>query len=437
MTSERVAVDTGELLAAYDTHVRGHVPEHPPLGAVVEREGPLVSVHHGTHAVVDHTDTTGVDMTALVRGQQKEADRRTEPVEWRVHAHDSPGLAEALVTAGFTPGWERPVLAAPLDAVPDVDPPPGHILLPGTHHYDEQALRLAEASEPHRRPLTEHMRDGTRFEGVSLKLVEEGRVHAVAWFQVLTGTPFAVVEGMTAPCPTLLSEMVEWTRPTTPRRWGWFGAGIRFAAAEADGELRRMYLGSGFHEVTSVRSYHWSPAGVPAVERPVRQLLSDPEHDDLWDRFYERFSFKPSIEVYPGIREPVGSATWFLDRPNDPELEQVIVPEVLALARPDELLYWLDWNHTGYRFDPRRVGGPGQPEVPGQVFPDGDYYIYTTRDLRMGTFGHPWENTLCVFGRDLLDRVENGLTALLGEPTRRNGRNTGRVWTFGPECGPR
>lgn len=430
-----MTVDPGELLAAYDTHARGHVPEHPPLGAVVEREGPLVSAHHGTHAVIDHTDTRGADLADLVRVQQKKADRRTEPVEWRVHSHDSPGLAEALLAAGFTPGWERSVLVAPLEAIPDVDPPPGHLLLAGTHHYDEQALRLAEAGEPHKRALFEQMRDGIRSDGVSLKLVEEGRVHAVAWFQVLTGTLFATVEGMTAPCPALLSDMVKWTRPTLPRTWGWVNAGIRFVAAEADGELRRMYLRSGFHEVTTVRSYHWSPAGVPAVERPVRQLLFDPDHDDLWDRFYERFSFRPSTEVHPGIREPVDSATWFLDGPNDPELERIVVPEVLALARPDELLYWLDWNHTGYRFDPRRVGGPGQPEVPGQVFPDGDYYIYTTHDLRMGTFGHPWENTLCVFGRDLLARVENGLTALLGEPTRRDGRNTGRVWTFGPERG--
>ncbi|MEU1897575.1 DUF2716 domain-containing protein [Nocardiopsis dassonvillei] len=430
-----MAADPGELLAAYDTHVRGHVPAHPPLGTVVECDGPLVSVHHGTHVVVDHTDTTGADPAALIRGQQKEADRRTEPVEWRVHSHDSPGLAESLLSAGFTPGWERSVLVSPLDAIPDVDPPPGRILLSEGHHHEEQALRLAEASEPHRRPLAEHMRDGTRFEEVVLKLVEKGHVHAVAWFRLLTGSPFVLVEGMTAPRPVLLSDMAEWTRPTMPRRWGWFGAGIRFVAAEADGELRRMYLDAGFQEVTTVRSYHWSPAGVPAVERPVRQLLFDPEHDELWDRFYERFSFKPSIEVHPGIREPVDSATWFLDRPNDPELEQIVVPEALALARPDEPLYWLNWNHTGYRFDPRRVGGPGQPEVPGQVFPDGDYYIYTTHNLRLGTFGHPWENTLCVFGRDLLARVENGLTALLGEPTRRDGRNTGRVWTFGPERG--
>ncbi|MEU8631730.1 DUF2716 domain-containing protein [Amycolatopsis sp. NPDC048633] len=41
-----------------------------------------------------------------------------------------------------------------------------------------------------------------------------------------------------------------------------------------------------------------------------------------------------------------------------------------------------------------------------------------TSDLRLGTFGHPWEETLCVFG-ELLTRVEPALTALLGPPTRR------------------
>ncbi|WP_275101361.1 DUF2716 domain-containing protein [Nocardiopsis dassonvillei] len=57
--------------------------------------------------------------------------------------------------------------------------------------------------------------------------------------------------------------------------------------------------------------------------------------------------------------------------------------------------------------------------------------------MRLGTFGHPWEHTLCVFGRDLLARVEGRLTALLGEPTRGDGRDTGRVWTFGPGGGSR
>ena len=76
----------------------------------------------------------------------------------------------------------------------------------------------------------------------------------------------------------------------------------------------------------------------------------------------------------------------------------------------------LDWHHVGYRFDPARVGGTG-PRWPGAVFPGGDYYIHLTRDLRLGTFGHPWEET--VFG-DLLTLIDAELTAALGPPIRRS-----------------
>ncbi|MFI1943063.1 hypothetical protein ACH46F_04320 [Streptomyces virginiae] len=40
----------------------------------------------------------------------------------------------------------------------------------------------------------------------------------------------------------------------------------------------------------------------------------------------------------------------------------------------------------------------------------------------MGTFGHPWEQTLTVRGPRLLDAVEEELTVLLGEPIRRRDR---------------
>lgn len=83
-----------------------------------------------------------------------------------------------------------------------------------------------------------------------------------------------------------------------------------------------------------------------------------------------------------------------------------------------EELYWLDWHHAGYRFDPARVDGAG-PRWPGFVFPDGDYHIHLTPDLRLGTFGHPWEETICVFG-DLLTRIDAELTAALGAPIRRS-----------------
>ena len=45
---------------------------------------------------------------------------------------------------------------------------------------------------------------------------------------------------------------------------------------------------------------------------------------------------------------------------------------------------------------------------------------YVTRDLRLGTIGHPWEHTLCVFGESLVAQVEEPLIALLGPPVRRS-----------------
>ncbi|GAB3774366.1 hypothetical protein GCM10027600_36810 [Nocardioides ginsengisegetis] len=35
------------------------------------------------------------------------------------------------------------------------------------------------------------------------------------------------------------------------------------------------------------------------------------------------------------------------------------------------------------------------------VYPDGDYYAFLTSDFTEGTFGHPWEKTLCVIGEGL------------------------------------
>ncbi|MFE1906022.1 DUF2716 domain-containing protein [Streptomyces gardneri] len=68
------------------------------------------------------------------------------------------------------------------------------------------------------------------------------------------------------------------------------------------------------------------------------------------------------------------------------------------------------------------------PRPPGTAAPTrqwhplhGDYYLHLTDDLRLGTYGHPWEKTLTVWGPPLLNTVEAELTELLGEPIRRRG----------------
>jgi hypothetical protein len=137
---------------------------------------------------------------------------------------------------------------------------------------------------------------------------------------------------------------------------------------------------AGLWPVTTVTTHRWTPETAPPADRPVRMLsLRDCEESAVDD------------------------------------LNEIVHSGLVSGTRPGEPLYWLDWHHVGFRFDPHRVGGRG-PRWPGAVFPDGDYRLYLAADLRLGIFGHPWAQTLCVFGAPLLTAVGARLTALLGPP---------------------
>ena len=89
----------------------------------------------------------------------------------------------------------------------------------------------------------------------------------------------------------------------------------------------------------------------------------------------------------------------------------------MSCARDEQLLV-LDWQHPAYLFSPHRHAlEPGQWPVP--VFPNGDYYAFLSGDLNMGTFGRPWEQTLCVFGEPLIEQLGEPLAAMFGTRRRR------------------
>ncbi|MFE9246134.1 DUF2716 domain-containing protein [Nocardiopsis sp. NPDC006938] len=431
-----------EFRHAYDTHLRGHLPSPPQAGAVHLRDrfldgGRLTRTHYGTHGVVDHGPLPpGTDLPALVARQRARFAAHREPAHWPVHDHDPTGLAPALEAAGFRPGAERSVLVAELADLPS-PPPPGDEVLRENDRVSAQAVRrLAANTGPHRRPLTEHEADGTAFENRTLTLVRGTRVTAASWATLRTGTPFVVLEGMTSPRPEFLGE---WARHATSGRvlplwWVWTQAEARLMAAEIDPaaqpDLHALLLDSGLRRIATVRTHTWTPPGTPSRTRPVTELHDDPEHDDVWDRFTERFFFTPSTTVFPGIVEPTPSTTWPVravtgDPARISELNRVVRRALTAGVPPGEHLYSLDWQHIGRRYDPRRVGGDERPRHPACAFPDGDYSLNLSHDLRLGTFGHPWEHgqgTLCVFGRELLDVVAADLDRLLGAPLRRDGR---------------
>lgn len=168
------------------------------------------------------------------------------------------------------------------------------------------------------------------------------------------------------------------------------------------------------------------------MEDPVTEL-SEAEHERVWDRFYEVFDFQPSVSSlkWPAIKEPFASLTWelsALDLENDPweklldRLVAVVEQGLASCVGPAGTLLALDWQHPSYRFAPQRVGGAGQPPWPLSPYPDGDYFIFLSEDFRFGSFGHPWEGSLCLFGDELLDAASTEVDKFLGPPIRRSGR---------------
>lgn len=62
----------------------------------------------------------------------------------------------------------------------------------------------------------------------------------------------------------------------------------------------------------------------------------------------------------------------------------------------------------------------GEWTVP--FFSDGGYYIFLEQAFTWGNFGHPWEETMCLFGAPLLTILEECRPAVLANVVRRNGK---------------
>jgi hypothetical protein len=81
----------------------------------------------------------------------------------------------------------------------------------------------------------------------------------------------------------------------------------------------------------------------------------------------------------------------------------------------------LDWHHTGYVLDVVVHATTPDTEWRVPVFPNGDYYLFARPDFSEGTFGHPWEQTLCVFGQRVTATLGLTLSTWLPQK-RRDGR---------------
>lgn len=176
--------------------------------------------------------------------------------------------------------------------------------------------------------------------------------------------------------------------------------------------------------------------------QPTWVELEEAEHGAIWDRFDRRFGFRPDVQEFPGFDEPLDSITFALSGMFGDEdrywrirrdCESAFLEAARGVVAAGEFIYALDWQHPAYRFWPHRpveVDHLGDWTVP--FLPNGDYYCFVEPQLQFGTLGHPWEETLCVFGARLSEELESGLTELLGLPIRRGGKV---VRQAPPRCG--
>ena len=111
-----------ELLAAYDTQLRTHVPERLPPGVSVERDGPLLRFYGlADRSWVLYRDLGGLegaDLDELIARQIRVFAERRERFEWKLHGHDRPAdLPQRLLAHGFVSEEQETVLIAPAAAI--------------------------------------------------------------------------------------------------------------------------------------------------------------------------------------------------------------------------------------------------------------------------------------------------------------------------------
>ena len=144
--------------------------------------------------------------------------------------------------------------------------------------------------------------------------------------------------------------------------------------------------------------------------------LKESEEQAVWKKVYKDFKFKPSITKFPSFKVPSPFITYDISVYNNwsgdfkefdeiyKDLEEKSLCAFKELTNNDEYFYALDWQHPSY-WGNSFLKFPKDEEfdewtIP--IFPDGDYYFFIQKEFNWGLLGHPWEQTITIFGKDLI-----------------------------------
>lgn len=152
-------------------------------------------------------------------------------------------------------------------------------------------------------------------------------------------------------------------------------------------------------------------------------------YDKIWDWVYETLHFHPSgldqghdFPYGPPFRIPFPYAVYGIERMEESQqdrMEELVRQALLNVTGNGQRLYGLDWQHSGFLFDPRspdayqsqwvadeRYPGGGYHAFFPLFYPDGDYCFFIAESLEFGCLSHPWRKEVWIFGEALVAEFE-------------------------------
>ncbi|MEM5003991.1 DUF2716 domain-containing protein [Priestia megaterium] len=147
------------------------------------------------------------------------------------------------------------------------------------------------------------------------------------------------------------------------------------------------------------------------MENWININLPSKEYDQIWNKIYKEFKFKPSVSKFPSFKVPQPFITYdvsdyigdSVDLSAYDDLEEKALLAFKACTLADEYILALDWQHECYWVNPRLTFEKDEfDEWTVPIFPNGDYYFFIEKGFSWGYLGHPWEKSITIFGQELL-----------------------------------
>lgn len=148
------------------------------------------------------------------------------------------------------------------------------------------------------------------------------------------------------------------------------------------------------------------------------KLISQSDYNEIWNRFNKEYSFRPGVNPkdWPSIhseREQLKldiTELWqpVYDVQKWEQLTRAGINAFATIVSGDEEIIVLDWQHDCYYVRPSEMSVGSmlnmlESQNPKPSFiPDGDYYIFLTKDFENVWFGHPWEKSITIVGDRLI-----------------------------------